>query len=43
MAEQAPTNQIDPAATDITADNARDGAQKRRDPKEPAARRLRCK
>src|ERR1700737_4877478 len=27
----------DPAATDQTSDNAREGAQKRRDPNEPAA------
>ena len=28
---------LDPAATDETSDNARDGARKRRDPNEPAA------
>ena len=31
------SNGFDPAATDDTTDNARDGAQKRRDPNEPAA------
>src|SRR3954469_17594608 len=30
-------NQLDPAATDESTNNARDGAQKRRDPNEPAA------
>src|SRR3954470_18374350 len=29
--------QLDPAATDETTDNARNGARKRRDPNEPAA------
>src|SRR5947199_10549789 len=28
---------LDPAATDETSDNARNGAEKRRDPNEPAA------
>ena len=32
-----PRPNLDPAATDETNDNARDGAQKRRDPKEPVA------
>jgi len=36
MAERA-TENLDPASTDETADNARDGAKKRRDPNEPAA------
>src|SRR3954470_23458345 len=31
------TNRLDPAATDETNDNARNGAQKRRDPHEPSA------
>src|SRR5205809_7971871 len=31
------TNALDPAATDETIDNARNGARKRRDPNEPAA------
>src|SRR4051812_3714160 len=30
-------NSLDPAATDESTDNARDGAEKRRDPNEPAA------
>src|SRR3954469_7443981 len=34
---EAPTNRLDPAATDVTTDNARDGARKRRDPNEAAA------
>jgi two-component system CheB/CheR fusion protein len=34
---QAPAQTLDPAATDETNAHARDGAQKRRDPKEPAA------
>src|SRR5947208_14998142 len=29
--------QLDPAATDLPGENSRDGAQKRRDPNEPAA------
>ncbi|HEY3664290.1 MAG TPA: PAS domain S-box protein, partial [Chthoniobacterales bacterium] len=31
------SNLLDPAATDDTSDNARDGARKRRDPSEPSA------
>ncbi|HEX8281087.1 MAG TPA: chemotaxis protein CheB, partial [Chthoniobacterales bacterium] len=34
---QTPADQLDPAATDETNANARDGAAKRRDPKEPTA------
>src|SRR5436853_3513863 len=41
MAERDSTNehaaQLDPAATEMTSENARDGAKKRRDPNEPAA------
>src|SRR3954454_3080756 len=32
-----PAAQLDPAATDVPGKNGRDGAQKRRDPNEPAA------
>ena len=32
-----PTDLLDPAASDDTSENARDGARKRRDPNEPAA------
>jgi two-component system, chemotaxis family, CheB/CheR fusion protein len=35
--EEKPTVHLDPAATDETTANARDGARKRRDPNEPAA------
>src|SRR6187399_1704297 len=35
--EATPADTLDPAATDETSDNARDGARKRRDPKEPSA------
>jgi len=34
---EAPSKTLDPAATVETSDNARNGAQKRRDPSEPAA------
>ena len=34
---EAPAERIDPAATDETNENARDGARKRRNPSEPAA------
>src|SRR5437588_4129035 len=37
MAGSDIANQLDPAASDETSDNARDGARKRRDPNEPAA------
>ncbi|MDQ6861791.1 MAG: chemotaxis protein, partial [Verrucomicrobiota bacterium] len=32
-----PSEKLDPGATDITSEHARDGARKRRDPNEPAA------
>ncbi|CAA9243124.1 MAG: Multidomain signal transduction protein including CheB-like methylesterase, CheR-like methyltransferase and BaeS-like histidine kinase [uncultured Chthoniobacterales bacterium] len=35
--ENSPSQALDPAATDETSENARRGAQKRRDPNEPAA------
>jgi two-component system CheB/CheR fusion protein len=35
--DETSSNNHDPAATDITTDNARDGARKRRDPNEPSA------
>ena len=35
--QNLPTTKLDPAATDETTANARDGARKRRDPSEPSA------
>src|SRR5437763_7866098 len=35
--DEVMAKQLDPAATDLPGENARNGAQKRRDPKEPAA------
>src|SRR5437764_3287779 len=37
MAESEESSQLDPAATDATSENARNGAKKRRDPNEPSA------
>ena len=37
MAESEESSQLDPAATETTSENARNGARKRRDPNEPAA------
>src|SRR5436190_15263183 len=37
MSDAPETNTLDPAATDQPGENSRDGAQKRRDPNEPAA------
>src|SRR5437868_2707499 len=35
--DETPVAQLDPAATDLPGENSRNGAQKRRDPNEPAA------
>src|SRR5437763_9362740 len=35
--DETPVGQLDPAATDLPGENSRNGAQKRRDPNEPAA------
>src|SRR3954467_3252428 len=37
MAKKTDAEKLDPAATDLPGENARNGAQKRRDPNEPAA------
>ena len=37
MSDAPETNTLDPAATDQPGENSRNGAQKRRDPNEPAA------
>src|SRR3954462_2400748 len=37
MPDGEETTNLDPAASEMTTDNARDGARKRRDPEEPAA------
>src|ERR1044072_1545499 len=35
--DEAPTEQLDPAATDLPSESSRDGARKRRDPNHPSA------
>src|SRR3954468_22408393 len=37
MADGTETTNLDPAASETTTENARNGAEKRRDPNEPAA------